>query len=145
MDSDLRRRAILVGTICILCVVIIAVITIFDSLQRKTSEREEADIPDMSEAGFRISEELSEEELRAFVNDPTFFDEEDGIDLEEALAKKLSISVLSVEKDLRIRIMDVAGRLVTGEAFEITVDGIGTYEDDNSDGIIDIPSLNAGE
>jgi GH25 family lysozyme M1 (1,4-beta-N-acetylmuramidase) len=145
MDSNLRRKAILVGTICIFAIILVAVITNFEALQRRTSEQIENDIPDMSEDGFRISEELTEAELRAFVKDPTFFDEEEGIDLEAALAKSLSISVLSVEKDLRIRIMDVAGRLVTGEEFQITVDGVGTYEDDNTDGIIYIPSLNAGE
>lgn len=53
--------------------------------------------------------------------------------------------VISVEKDLRIQIVDSQGNLVTGESFFVKLDGLGEYKDLDKDGIIYIGDLTAGE
>ena len=141
MDSKLRRKAILIGVVLVACICFIAIITNMDALKAK-NEKENVEIV---QEDYRISEDLSEGELRSFLNDASFFDGEEGIDLEDSLERQLSMQVLSVEKDLRIRIMDVAGKLVDGESFQVTVDSVGTYTDENKDGIIYIPSLLSGD
>ena len=37
------------------------------------------------------------------------------------------------------------GKLVNGEKFQVTIDNVGTYIDDNKDGIIYVPSIETGE
>ena len=53
--------------------------------------------------------------------------------------------VTSVEKDLRIQIVDTQGELVTGESFLVRLDGLGEYKDLDKDGVIYIGDLSAGE
>ena len=58
---------------------------------------------------------------------------------------KLSMIVTSVEKDLRIQVVDILGNLVTGESLYVTVEDVGEYKDLDQDGIIYIADLKAGE
>lgn len=85
--------------------------------------------------------------LSAFLEDSTFFDEEENPFLEELLNQKnrLSLMVTSIEKDLRIQIVDALGEPVKGESFYVALEGLGEYKDLDKDGIIYIGDLNAGE
>lgn len=51
----------------------------------------------------------------------------------------------SVQKDLRIQIVDNAGKLVTGENFCVVLNGNKEYQDDDKDGVIYIEYLRAGD
>ncbi len=51
----------------------------------------------------------------------------------------------SVQKDLRIQIVDNAGKLVEGEAFCVVLNGDKEYVDEDKDGIIYIEYLRAGD
>lgn len=86
-------------------------------------------------------------DLRAFLRDNTFFDEEVNPVLEAAKdnAMRLSLMVTSIEKDLRIQIVDTQGNPVTGESFFVKLDGLGEYKDLDKDGVIYIGDLAAGE
>jgi len=86
-------------------------------------------------------------DLSAFLRDDTFFDQEVNPILEEAMdnASRLSLVVTSVEKDLRVQIVDMEGKPVTGESFFVRLDGLGEYKDLDKDGIIYIGDLAAGE
>lgn len=86
-------------------------------------------------------------DLSAFLQDSTFFDPEINPILEAARenGERLSLVVTSVQKDLRIQIVDTEGKPVTGESFFITLDGLGEYKDLDKDGIIYIGDLDAGE
>lgn len=86
-------------------------------------------------------------DLSAFLEDNTFFDEEVNPILEAAKnnSSRLSLIMTSVEKDLRIQIVDVDGIPVEGESFYVSLEGKGEYKDLDKDGIIYIGDLDAGE
>ncbi len=143
MDQKLRMRAIVVGASFVLFVCLIAFATNLERFQKNNIDllaSEEVATESLE------SEEIEKTGLRDFMNDPTFFDQEDtSLDIDELLARQVSIQVLSIQKDLRISILDVAGNLVPGETFEVDIENAGTYTDDDEDGIIYIPSISAGE
>lgn len=86
-------------------------------------------------------------DLSAFLRDSTFFDPETDPVLESIKnkANRLSLVVTSVEKDLRIQIVDAAGAPVAGQGFLVILGEYGQYEDSDKDGIIYIDGLAAGE
>ena len=90
-----------------------------------------------------LEEEIKEDgqigdDLRGFLTDDTFFDKEtDDYDWNSLYnSNKLSMIVTSIEKDLRIQIVDLFGQLVEGESFYVTVEGVGEYKDLDKDGIV---------
>lgn len=85
--------------------------------------------------------------LHAFLEDETFFDQEVNPVLEAAKDQqnRLSLIVTSVEKDLRIQIVDLNGEPVTGQSFFVAVEGLGEYKDLDQDGVIYIGDIDAGE
>lgn len=93
------------------------------------------------------------DDLSAFLNDNTFFDEEINPILEAAKnqANRLSLVTTSVEKDLRIQVVDKDGVPVDGESFYVRLDSkeddkkVGDYKDLDQDGIIYIGDLDSGE
>lgn len=95
--------------------------------------------------------ELSESDLSAFLEDPNFFDVEvKKKEVIEAVdTNKLMLLASSIEKDLRISVLDDEGRLVAGKNFDVQVlnqnaEG-DTYSDLDQDGIIYVEELKAGE
>ncbi len=92
-------------------------------------------------------------DLSAFMQDNTFFDVDekiyDGIvqvveEAEGPLAE-LTMMATSIERDIRVRIVDKTGNLVKGHAFRISVEDVGTYMDMDEDGIIYVSGLKAGD
>lgn len=146
MDSRIKRNAIIFCIMTILCIASIVVMANWQQLFGDVSNRpvihtqEDAD-PMQSENG-QIGDDL-----RGFLTDNTFFDkEEDSYSFGQYNhTDKLSMIVTSVEKDLRIQIVDIFGDLVTGESFFVTVEDVGEYKDLDQDGIIYIADLKAGE
>lgn len=146
MDSRVKRNAIIFCIMTILCIASIVVMANWQQLFKDGSNRpvihtqEDAD-PMQSENG-QIGDDL-----RGFLTDNTFFDkEEDSYSFGQYNhTDKLSMIVTSVEKDLRIQIVDIFGDLVTGESFFVTVEDVGEYKDLDQDGIIYIADLKAGE
>lgn len=147
MDSKLRGKTIGIVIAFISLVLFVVVFINYEKIAGNTEKKQDQTQGILEEVdnGFRVGDDLSNEELRAFVQDETFFDADDSLLDTMDIGKQVSILVLSVQKDLRISILDVAGNLVAGEPFRITIDSLGSYEDDNEDGIIYIPSLSAGE
>lgn len=84
--------------------------------------------------------------LKAFLEDEEFFDKE-KTKYEEYLEQRNTVSMIltSIEKDLRIKIVDFDGDLVTGESFKVDISDKGEYTDDDKDGIIYIPYIKAGD
>lgn len=85
--------------------------------------------------------------LYAWMQDETFFDEVKvgNGKYENGDGENLVISASSVEKDLRIRIMDSSGKLVKGKLFEVLLGGTTEYEDSDMDGVIHISDLSPGD
>lgn len=94
-----------------------------------------------------LSENQIGNDLRAFENDPEFFDVDNSRTEDEILRDdhRLVMILTSVEKDLRIQIQNLKGEMVTGETFQVTLLDKGTYKDVNQDGIIYVSGLKAAE
>lgn len=146
MDSKLKKNAILFCILAILCIGSVVVIanwrTMFGNQSHIASGVEVTDTPVVQSMDGQIGNDL-----KGFMNDEMFFDEEEeGYDFNSLYnSSKLSMVVTSVEKDLRIQIVDLFGDLVTGESFYVTVEDVGEYKDLDQDGIVYIADLKAGE
>ena len=147
MDSRLRRTTILSSMAVILLVALLVLYTNREQsgppAESGTETREDSRAPEEAKDGAdgQIGSDLS-----AFLKDLTFFDQEANPFLEaKDEASRLSLVVTSVEKDLRVQIVDTEGRPVTGESFYVSLDGIGEYKDLDKDGVIYIGDLPAGE
>lgn len=124
-----------------------------DSLvKEESSEDNEAkdDLRNYAKAGFAGSDPSLQlgDNLRAFLRDETFFDKELSNYEKKLLAmneKGLYFVVTSVERDLRIQILDASGAVVTGVQFVINLKEHGSYKDQDRDGVIYISGLSAGE
>ncbi len=149
MDSKMRRLAIL-GSVAVILLVSLLVFYANDDAvatgQKQNGQEQTATTPVAGDAQEREPGQIGDN-LSAFLEDSTFFDEEQNPFLEELLNQKnrLSIMVTSIEKDLRIQIVDALGVPVKGESFYVALEGLGEYKDLDKDGIIYIADLNAGE
>lgn len=147
MDSKLRRMAILSSMAVILLVAMLVLYLNRDQSFSSTVHPQEStatEEPESTEEGHngQIGNDLS-----AFLRDNTFFDQEVNPILEAAKNEtpRLSLVVTSVEKDLRVQIVDQSGQPVAGESFYVKLDGIGEYKDLDKDGVVYIGDLAAGE
>lgn len=146
MDSKLKKNAILFCIMAILCIASIVVIANWQQLFLKKGNS----VPVQTDED--VSEVISEsgqigDDLKAFMEDEQFFDKDsDDYDWNSLYkSNKLSMIVTSIEKDLRIQIVDLYGKLVTGESFYVTVEDVGEYKDLDKDGVVYIADLKAGE
>lgn len=146
MDSKLLRFALLivtlfVGTVFLMMLAMNGYFT--------PDTKEAAVVQETAEEDDYVEEDgrLKGSDLSAWMNDDTFFDEEKSSTLQkiEQESKMLSIMTSSIEKDLRIRIVDSKGKEVSGYPFTVTVGNIGTYKDADRDGMIYIGDMKPGE
>lgn len=165
MDSKLRRMAILSSLAAILLVALLVIyanreklgngdtrmpnkvgaqqtVTNDTDLQQTTDSQNTEGSSATGQVNGQIGDDLS-----AFLRDSTFFDQEENPILQAArdAAEQLSLVVTSVEKDLRIQIVDESGEPVSGESFYVKLEGLGEYKDLDKDGVIYIGELAAGE
>lgn len=160
MDSKLRRMAIMASMAVILLVSILVVYMNSEKTDGQTSRPVQNPVQessagdgtgDSANAGNISSDGVVNgqigDDLKAFLNDPTFFDEEVNPILEAAKnnTNRLELLMTSVEKDLRIQIVNPEGEPVTGEGFYVQLEGLGKYKDLDKDGVIYIADLDAGE
>lgn len=143
MDSKLRRIAILSSMAVILLVSALVLYLNWDGQESKTASAsgqvQSEQTADSGATGGRLGDDLS-----AFLRDEDFFDEE-PVESDEDDSRRLSLVVTSVEKDLRIQIVNMDGELVQGESFYVELDGLGEYKDLDKDGVIYVGDLAAGE
>mgnify|MGYP001026906677 FL=1 len=172
MDSRIKRRAILISAGMILLVVFVTVLGNSSGLRRYLSKQEKSEenapseidsltedgtgeaeaeeIGSYAKEGFAGSDPSLQvgDDLRAFLQDSTFFDRELSSyekKLLEENDKSLYFVTTSVERDLRIQILDAKGTVVTGVPFVVELKEQGTYKDQDRDGIIYISNLSAGD
>lgn len=159
MDSKLRRMAIMASMAVILLVSVLVMFLNQEKENKPVSGRNEnpaqttlSDAENNGQSGSEMTAVSSGSgrvgnDLSAFLRDDTFFDEEENPVLEMARnnANRLSLVVNSVEKDLRVQVVDTEGIPVTGESFYVKLEGLGEYKDLDQDGIIYIGDLDAGE
>ncbi len=154
MDSRLKKMAIL-GSIAM--ILLVSILVAWSNMDHKrgsdTGPAEEAaqaspsPEPEPQEQQENNTTGQIGDDLSAFMRDETFFDAEINSILEAARdqSNRLSLMVTSVEKDLRIQIVDNEGKPVTGESFYVSLKDKGEYKDLDKDGIIYIGDLDSGE
>lgn len=170
MDSNLRRMAILS---CLAAMLVVALAVLFTNRDDPPKKSDGSGGRNPSEASVQESRESAAEygqvgdDLKAFERDDSFFDPEIDPVLEAAkdLSNRLSLVVTSVEKDLRIQIVDNEGVPVEGQSFYVGLARVddgdgepdggndvsggspqdGSYKDLDKDGVIYIGDLKAGE
>lgn len=148
MDSKWKRTAVCVSA-C-MCLLLLLLVLFTNLPQRKG----------MADAGGAVTSVGTQTEqdtgagqqgadksnLSAFLQDEYFFDrdtKDTGRLYDET--NRLSLIVTSVEKDLRVQIVDKDNKPVEGESFYITLNGKDEYKDLDKDGVIYIGDLPAGE
>ena len=151
MDSKLRKAAIAASAGAILLIALLVVYANFRSERPNRnpggSSQASGQTQDSEEAASTPGPGQIGSDLRAFLRDSTFFDADVNPILEAAkeMASRLSLVVTSVERDLRIQIVNASGKPVTGESFQVELTGMGEYRDLDKDGIIYIGDLASGE
>lgn len=147
MDSKRMRRALFAMIGIFLLLIAVIALTNLDAVMSKLGLAEEpeqemeATEKEAETDGGQIGNDLS-----AFLRDETFFDEEPRFkSIETYVGRNVFLMMSSVAKDLRVMVVDSAGRLVTGAPFTIEIQGMGEYTDEDEDGVIYIEGLRAGE
>lgn len=164
MDSKLRKTAILSSLAAILVVTLAVLFTNRDTRPSRAPAEEETEAgTETEESGPQINAGQIGNDLKAFEYDDSFFDPELNPVLEAAkdMSNRLSLVVTSVEKDLRIQVVDNEGVPVSGNSFFVELAKLsenegglggqtsseedGSYKDLDQDGVIYIGDLEAGE
>lgn len=139
MDSRFLRNTVLVS--------LLFMITIFGIVlySNGLGPGQKQDVPTVVEKTAEvILEGQIGDDLYGWMEDETFFDEEDAPEKGQE-GESLSLIATSVEKDLRIQIVDERGKTVEGQFFRILLNGTDEYKDLDRDGVIYIGQLDAGE
>lgn len=139
MDKKVRNTAIVSVIISIL--LILSVVLLINGLEKgKTS------YPTVPGAAENVETQTASEEDKSFLNDTDFLDEYQPYagEIRDDGKQKLSLLISSVERDLRVRVIDENGNSVEGEKFYVTVDGVGEYKDLDADGYIYIAGIKPG-
>ena len=148
MDSKWKRTAICVS-VC-MCLLLLLLVLFTNLPPRKgTADAGGA----VTSAGTQTDQDTGagqqgadKSNLSAFLQDEYFFDRDTKeTDRLYDETNRLSLIVTSVEKDLRVQIVDRENKPVEGESFYITLDGKDEYKDLDKDGVIYIGDLPAGE
>ncbi|MDE5825927.1 MAG: hypothetical protein K2H91_14795, partial [Lachnospiraceae bacterium] len=69
----------------------------------------------------------------------------DEVDENGESVRSLTVLASSVERDIRVKIVDDKGDVVSGEKFAVAVEDTGVYVDDDKDGVILISDIKPGE
>lgn len=152
MDSRLIRNALMVS-VCVIVIVVLAVVMgnwneIGAPFAKgsKTGGIRETETDTLPDASRKPDRQLGSN-LSGFQSDSGFFDPEPPKESNVSVSYGLTASLIlsSVEKDLKIHIVDILGKNIQGEEFLVSVDGIGEYRDSDKDGVIYIKPIQAGE
>ena len=145
MGSNVKKMTIFM--IILMFAAVIGIVVYANRDSRKNAKEVTAELEGQEGSAADAQGEQIGTDTRAFLSDETFFDEEKEAysSIEKMDGKNLSLLMTSVEKDLRIQIIDNAGQLVTGESFCVVLNKDKEYTDEDQDGIIYIEHLRAGD
>lgn len=156
MDSKGKKIGILI-VLCALLVIMAAVAAVnYNRLMGKDKKTTAADDTD-STSGQLIEEDgrVYGADLSAFLKDSDFFDSDkpdssnqttyEEVDENGEPVRSLTVLASSVERDIRVKIVDDKGDTVSGQEFTVEVADTGVYVDDDKDGVILISDIKPGE
>ncbi len=149
MDSKTKKLAVAAAVSALLLIALTVVLINGDAAKSTQGRAETATAPDTTKqgSGMVYLDGQIGNDLSAFLRDETFFDPEENefLDRLRDEQNRLSLIVTSIEKDLRIQIVDNDNEPVKGESFFVSLDGVGEYKDLDKDGVIYIGDLPAGD
>lgn len=139
MDKKVRNAAI--ASVLVATLLILSTVLLVNASQKKTPGGQSGSKPEAESDTQTI---LMDE--KSFLNDPDFLDEYQPFagEKREDGKEKLSLLVSSLERDLRVFVIDEKGKAVEGETFFVKVEGIGEYKDLDTDGYIYIGGIKPG-
>lgn len=147
MDSKLMRRALLLVTMLILAVFILILLVNGYGTGKKKVAAQNTEQAETTEEIVQEDGQIIGSDLSAWMYDETFFDADKlgtGAYLKNG-EESLAIVASSIEKDLRIMIVDDMGVPVSGRSFVVTLSDAGTFKDVDRDGVIYIGDMKPGE
>lgn len=152
MDSRSRLLTILGSFGAVLLIVLIVILCTQNSGTGNAGLQDQSQMQTPAVAAQNPGEgHLIGDDPYGFMSDPTFFDEEHSDAFYQAMDQSgnLSLMITSVEKDLRILVLDNNGELVTGVSFNIKLvdssDVVTRYRDLDKDGVIYAGTLASGD
>lgn len=148
MDSKLLRKAMLYVTLFVGLLLLI-ILLVNDRLGKKNVPVVENTDGEVTEYREAVDENgmIEGSDLYAWMGDETFFDAEKIGDGKYDVTTEIPVSLMasSVDKDLRVMILDEEGKLVKGRTFNINIAGLGDYTDNDKDGIIYVGDMKPGQ
>ncbi|MCM1182343.1 MAG: glycoside hydrolase family 25 protein [Roseburia sp.] len=158
MDSKGKRIGILLVLLAVMLVMAALVVVNFSRLKgRPRQPVQEQNTQDYTGRTIEADGRVRGADLSAFLRDEEFFDEVtdggdgllqaayDEVDENGELVRTLTLLVSSVERDIRVKIVDDKGEVVSGQAFAVQVADTGAYIDEDRDGIIHISGIKPGQ
>jgi GH25 family lysozyme M1 (1,4-beta-N-acetylmuramidase) len=152
MDSRSRLLTILGSFGAVLLIVLIVILCTQNSGTGNAGLQDQSQVQTPAVAAQNPGEgRLIGDDPYGFMSDPTFFDEEHSDAFYQAMDQSgnLFLMITSVEKDLRILVLDNNGELVTGVSFNIKLvdssDVVTRYRDLDKDGVIYAGTLASGD
>jgi GH25 family lysozyme M1 (1,4-beta-N-acetylmuramidase) len=147
MDSKLKKTGLFIVLIALLIVMAFAVVVNFNKLRNGNDTKE--DLVEREKQYIEADGKVSGANLSAFLSDDDFFDDEsvsdDNVDENGNVIQNISLTASSVERDIRVKIVDDEGNPVTGQNFAVMVEDTGVYLDDDKNGIIVVSDMKPGE
>ena len=139
MDKNVRNVAII--TVVMSMFLILLVVLLINGWKHPVKE---SDVGSSEIANSELVTDASDE--KSFLEDPSFLDEYQPYagTVREDDDSQLALLVSSVERDLRVTVIDDKGNAVKGIKFYVTVEGIGEYKDLDADGYIYIGGIKPG-
>ncbi len=139
MDKNVRNVAII--TVVMSMFLILLVVLLINGWKHPVKE---SDVGSSEIANSELVTDASDE--KSFLEDPSFLDEYQPYAgaVRENDDSQLALLVSSVERDLRVTVIDDKGNAVKGIKFYVTVEGIGEYKDLDADGYIYIGGIKPG-
>lgn len=136
-----KKILMVTSMLCIMALVLGGVVW-FHTYNSKTDNTETS--LEITESVVLEDGKVQNADLSAFLRDEDFFDKEEEEKDEGQTQKAISLMATSVEKDLRIKVVDGENTIVTGYPFTIVLNGEDIYEDEDKDGMIYISDLRSG-
>lgn len=158
MDSKGKRISILLVLSVVMLIMAALVVVNFSRLMDDTpQDGQDKDAQTYAGRTIEADGRVRGADLSAFLRDEDFFDEStpggdsllqatyDEIDENGELIRTLTLLVSSVERDIRVKVVDDKGAVVSGQAFAVEVADNGVYMDEDKDGIIHISGIKPGQ
>lgn len=141
MDSKLVQIGIVI--VSLFAATIFLVVLLTNGSLKGTGQN--STVTEMAEIENAITE--TDWDYSAWISDSSFFDEQrtETKKEEKKESKSVSVKVSTIDKDIRIVLLDDKGKVIPGKYFKSDIEGVGKYNDDDRDGVIYVPEVSPGE